>query len=262
MSGSNQLDCRHRSRGIWLVKVPKYLSTKWIQSAGKPEIGRIRVVKPQSPGGKTEVKFCLSNRDDDDDDDEDGGGGDSTSTDVPLEHQFVTGGVSFQAMTAICEDTSNCEDPLNDIGRLSVIGRVVQKAECRPPPSKKYMKMKINHIENVSRPEKLIKTMERAEVKFKPSNQGIIEDRTKRVEKNIRLSRDDLRNLLFQAFEKHQYYRLVDLAKITQQPPNFLKDVLCDIAQYNTMPPHRYTWELKPEYRHYKESSMEQQSSP
>ncbi|CDW57264.1 general transcription factor IIF subunit 2 [Trichuris trichiura] len=252
MSGSNQLDCRHRSRGIWLVKVPKYLSTKWVQSAGRPEIGRIRVVKPQTSGGKTEVKFCLA----------DDGCNAFKTEEIPLEHQFVTSGVSFQAMTAICEDTSNCEDPLNDIGKLSVVGRIVQKAECRPPPSTNYMKMKKTHIENVSKPEKLIKTMERAEVKFKPSNQGTIVERTKRVEKNIRLNRDDLRNLLFQAFEKHQYYRLVDLAKITQQPPNYLKDVLCDIAQYNTMPPHRYTWELKPEYRHYQESSAEPQSSP
>lgn len=30
---------------------------------------------------------------------------------------------------------------------------------------------------------------------------------------------------LFQAFEKHQYYRLVDLQKLTGQPPGYVKEV-------------------------------------
>ena len=37
--------------------------------------------------------------------------------------------------------------------------------------------------------------------------------------KSVRADKDKVRNLLFEAFEKHQYYRLFDLANLTQQPP-------------------------------------------
>lgn len=48
------------------------------------------------------------------------------------------------------------------------------------------------------------------------------------------------------------YFRLVDLQKITNQPANFIKEILLDIATYNTSFPHKSMWELKPEYRNYK----------
>jgi len=65
-------DCRNRGRGVWLVKVkilniariiiclqclhlhicaylqvPKYLSQKWRQKAGAPQVGRLRIIKPR-----------------------------------------------------------------------------------------------------------------------------------------------------------------------------------------------------------------------
>lgn len=46
--------------------------------------------------------------------------------------------------------------------------------------------------------------------------------------------------------------RLVDLQKVTNQPANFIKEILLDIAIYNTSFPHKSMWELKPEYRNYK----------
>ena len=33
----------------------------------------------------------------------------------------------------------------------------------------------------------------------------------------------------------------------------YLKDILKEICNYNMKAPHRNMWELKPEYRHYKE---------
>ncbi len=32
----------------------------------------------------------------------------------------------------------------------------------------------------------------------------------------------------------------------------YLKEILKEICHYNMKAPHRYMWELKPEYRHYK----------
>lgn len=35
----------------------------------------------------------------------------------------------------------------------------------------------------------------------------------------MRADKDLVRQAIFHAFEKHQYYRLVDLQKLTNQPP-------------------------------------------
>lgn len=37
--------------------------------------------------------------------------------------------------------------------------------------------------------------------------------------KAVRADKDKVVSMLFQAFEKHQYYRLIDLQKLTNQPP-------------------------------------------
>lgn len=87
--------------------------------------------------------------------------------------------------------------------------------------------------------------------------------------------------MLFSAFEKHQYYNLKDLVRITNQPvvservefktyhgqqfkfnqtsfvllQGYLKEVLKEVCNYCVKNPHKNMWELKPEYRHYKEEN-------
>lgn len=60
--------------------------------------------------------------------------------------------------------------------------------------------------------------------------------------------------MLFAAFEKYQYYNIKDLVKITRQPITYLKEILKEVCNYNLKNPHKNMWELKPEYRCYKES--------
>lgn len=60
-------------------------------------------------------------------------------------------------------------------------------------------------------------------------------------------------DMLFQAFEKHQYYTLKDLQFITKQSVFVLKAILKDIGDYSKDPAHRQMWELKEEYRHYQQ---------
>ncbi|VDO91887.1 unnamed protein product [Soboliphyme baturini] len=145
----------------------------------------------------------------------------SESTGIPLQHKFLTGNLPFQTLAAVSEDKIAIEHPENDIGSLALEGRVLQKAECQPPPNKKYMDMKVNHIEKISKPEKQIISINRAEVKFKPiarHAEDVTYGKRKGV-KNVRLEKQSLLEILFQAFENHQYYKLVDLARVTQQPP-------------------------------------------
>lgn len=44
-NGSNELDVTNASRGVWLVKVPKYMNTKWQKASPMTEIGRLQINK-------------------------------------------------------------------------------------------------------------------------------------------------------------------------------------------------------------------------
>lgn len=43
--------------------------------------------------------------------------------------------------------------------------------------------------------------------------------------------------------------------QITKQPIVYLKDILKEVCNYNLKNPHKNMWELKPEYRHYKQEA-------
>lgn len=81
-------------------------------------------------------------------------------------------------------------------------------------------------------------------------------ERKKAEGKKARDDKDAVLEMLFAAFEKHQYYNIKDLVKITRQPITYLKEILKDVCNYNYKNPHKNMWELKQEYRHYKEPQV------
>uniref|UniRef100_A0A4W5KMF0 General transcription factor IIF subunit 2 n=1 Tax=Hucho hucho TaxID=62062 RepID=A0A4W5KMF0_9TELE len=55
--GEVDLTGAKQNTGVWLVKVPKYLSQQWAKAAGRGEVGKLRIAKNQ---GKAEVAFTLN----------------------------------------------------------------------------------------------------------------------------------------------------------------------------------------------------------
>lgn len=39
------LDCANAARGVWLVKVPKYISSRWEKAQPMSEVGRLKITK-------------------------------------------------------------------------------------------------------------------------------------------------------------------------------------------------------------------------
>lgn len=279
------VDCDCAKRGVWLVKVPRYLSELWEKNVGH-EVGRL-VIKPangktdlifknnenmvglNSPGLDKEVSASTnvpSNTMPRSLPSSVTGIGSAKSNQatfsIPNEHTFVIGEIKNQSLVILCEDKSGLNENADICsGRLSIEGRVVKRADCRPPQTADYMRMKIKQIEKSSQPKRHVKQMEKAEVKFKPiavhAEMMAREKQKKEGAKTVRADKDIVRQAIFHAFEKHQYYRLIDLQKLTNQPPGFVKEILTEIAIYNTMPPHKSMWELKPEYRSYRTDKTE-----
>ncbi len=52
------LDLNNANRGVWLVKVPKYISDRWESSTDGAELGQLRIAR--RAGQKPNVAFTLS----------------------------------------------------------------------------------------------------------------------------------------------------------------------------------------------------------
>ncbi|GFT32445.1 general transcription factor IIF subunit 2 [Nephila pilipes] len=246
-TAERDLDCSNASRGVWLVKVPKYISSLWEKSQPLSEAGRLKITRN---GGKTDITFSLS---DDMLKNTDG----SVKTDLPKEHRFVISNIAHQTLAVFGyenEENGNDSKP----GKLVLGGHVLQKGECRPLADKRYMDLKRDMILKASQPERQVKQLSKAVTSFKPISDhkhNIEYEQKKKAEgRKARDDKDKVMDMLFAAFEKHQYYNIKDLEKITKQPVPYLKEILKEICNYNAKNPHKSTWELKPEYRHYKAS--------
>lgn len=148
------------------------------------------------------------------------------------------------------------EDPVSETDKLYMVGRIVQRLECRPQADKTYMQLKMESFRSAAQPARKVQSLDRIVQNFKPvsDHKHNIEyrDRKKAEGKKARDDKNAVMDMLFNAFEKHQYYNIKDLVKITNQPIGYLKEILKEVCDYNMKNPHKNMWELKKEYRHYK----------
>lgn len=146
-------------------------------------------------------------------------------------------------------------------------GRIVQKLECRPIADTCYMKLKLESIRKASEPQRRVQPIDKIVQNYKPvkdhahnvspcASYSIIfttfsifqieyRERKKAEGKKARDDKNAVMDMLFHAFEKHQYYNIKDLVKITNQPISYLKEILKDVCDYNMKNPHKNMWELK-----------------
>lgn len=241
--GEVDLTGAKQNTGVWLVKVPKYLSQQWAKASGRGEVGKLRICKKGNQG-KAEVSFTLNEeltviQ-----------GIEDKTVSAPREHPFTMQSVGGQTLAVFTETSSEPKD------KLALEGVVVQRAECRPAVSESYMRLKRLQIEEMSKPARLSQQLDKAVTSnYKPvanhANNLEYERKKKEEGKRARADKQQVLDMLFSAFEKHQYYNIKDLVDITKQPVSYLKEILRDIGIYNVKGTHKNTWELKPEYRHY-----------
>jgi len=253
------LDLANSVRGVWLVKVPKYISDRWEKAAANTEVGKLRIRKVN--GAKPEVNFTLSDavcapvaglseenkmelvRNS------------STYQEIPKEHKFRVSSIAAQTLGVFSHTLGDSEKSVVD--KLSVEGKVVQRAECCPNNSSLYAAIKKEALTKAGEPKRMVKQLDKhVTTSFKPvANHAtnLAHERQKKAEgKKMRDDKDKVQEILFALFEKHQFYNIKDLATETRQPMAYLKQILKEVCNYSVKPPHRNMWELKPEYRHYK----------
>lgn len=145
--------------------------------------------------------------------------------------------------------------------KLSLEGKVVQRAECRPINDRTYMSLKKDSIRRAIEPKRKTQQLKAPVKAYLPTSNhasNVAYEKNKKAEgKKSRDDKEIVMEKLFALFEKHQYYKINDLVKATKQPVPYLKQILSEICDYNVKNPHRNMWELKAEYRHYKKPEEE-----
>ena len=280
-TSDKDLDLSNCNRGVWLVKVPKYIADRWESVQPNSTVGKIKISK--RPGTKPLVTFSL--------DDEivaerqgsegnrsqnaDGGSGflgiskiSTTQQQIPKEHKFVVSNVASQHLAIFSHTAGIPAGPTSPLppcpDKLSLEGKVVQRAECRPISNTDQMYMKLKREALLKPVEIARKTVQISKVvnSYKPVSKHVAniryDERKKAEGKKSRDDKDKVQETLFALFEKHQYYNIKDLVRETRQPVTYLKTILNEVCNYNMKNPHKNMWELKPEYRHYKNDSDEE----
>lgn len=235
------VDCTNSKDKLWLVKVPKYLGQKWLESPSM-EVGKLSIKRFDR---STEVSFKLnemlantSNARD--------------QSKTPTDHKMILSAPSRSETLGVL---SRCKDE-SDREVRKIEGSIVQNAVCQPSMmNSAYNDLKRREFKGYTQTKRAI-VLDQKELPttFKP--RAVHEERREQLNSNKdgrknRMEPDALKERLFQLFEKHQYYTLKDLGSLTNQPMQFLKETLREIAVYNTKASVKNKWELKEEYRYY-----------
>lgn len=243
-SSSTKVDCTRAGQNVWLVKVPKYIADVWDKTDSSGIVGSLRIPMNSAPNNVSfQLAEHLTKL------------GDLKDIDIPQQHKFVMSDV--RQSWGVFSETAPDEDEGSDArDKIAFEGKLSKRADCRPIGDANYMLMKKKAIEKALQPKRQVKQLKEIVNVYKPvnSHQVITEPEKRRKEENkrVRAERDEVLETLYSAFEKHQFYTLKDLVNITQQPVVHLKGILRDVCIYNLKNPHKNTYELKPEYRHYK----------
>lgn len=261
------VDVSRASSGVWLVKMPKYLSqilNDHADVAPNGEVGRLvkrtlqtgkGAASTVASGPKTqEVAFCLSDQVMDRLKEQ------SKSKDFqmpPREHRFwfelhlrgeeqdcsnhsspsslsnVSDGV---LRTVYTRTLDNPHVPASE--QISFVGKVIQRAEVRPVENEQYMSMKRKHFEVSQEPTRKAQMIEKKRSIYLPKRDHeenkLRQKQKKEMGKRIRSSEEDVLNVIFRAFGKNQFIAMAGLEAITQQPKNFLQQLLKRYCNYNS----------------------------
>ena len=270
------VDITNANRRVWLVRIPEYLAERLAEidderdpenlqadeddfagnsfrknaaekNAGV-EIGAVRVVfGTGETAGQVNVQLAPN----------------GPCGDLPLEYQLQLNRCE-QSMYVFAAEDGECAstgiDPYHanpNAHAIAVEGRVEYECNLKPVLNDAYRQVMRRREENANRPKRTIRVLEESErhqIGLIPHvrEQDLLARRKMRFEPDLRrerLPREEVTDILFRAFERTTHWSFKALVDHTKQPSSFLKEILNDIAIYNTRGPYKNFYELKSEYK-------------
>ena len=230
-----------KAPAAFLVKLPTYMEEAFFNGPPGQEIGKLKFYldKSKKPVFTFNKEYQKENN--------------------PNEHEFIEDPLTDAKMFIFSEEkipsssTHNQPAPITG-GDLAIEGKVLKRCAMKPVMNDNYLRWKRRKFEKENIPEKQVIQIDNVVQNFKPRTNTDFNNRKLKKEegKNFRADKDQVLEQLFSIFQKHQYYKLQDLVSLTKQPVGYLKDILKEICNANISGVHKGTYELKSQFRHYK----------
>jgi len=179
------------------------------------------------------------------------GKGSASDNKLPREHEFTFHGASDQKLIIISK-TKHLEH--TEVRKIE--GQVAKRAQLKPPRNKIYDQFKSKRIQITNTPKMVVQkvTLREARTAQKHKDQQVMENERNQTGSATRtaprMEEGKLMEVVLDLFQKHEYYHINDLIKITLQPQKALREVLDQIGQQNKNPDHKHKWELKDDYKY------------
>jgi transcription initiation factor TFIIF subunit beta len=231
---ATSVDLGNAERKVWLVKMPDFVYNKLIDlEGGEVEVGSVRIYN-SVPEGSPRVLIRL-----------DQGG---PCGNLPSEYELKVSKAQ-QQMYMFSEDDNN--------EAKSIEGKVEQECQMKPMLNQGYRQMLYSRTQEANMP---ARSVQYVDAFASPVGLGLpqyvnenvlIERFNKRGSSDLRRERlphGELLNLLFHQFERQPHLSLQQLIDLTHQPVQYLKEVLSEIAIYNTRGPFKNFYEVRPEF--------------
>ncbi|KAJ7957814.1 transcription initiation factor IIF subunit beta-like [Quillaja saponaria] len=245
-SGSNggNLETSKAERSVWLMKCPPVVAKSWQSqppSRPHPVAKVVLSLDPLCADDPSALQFSMEMTDTE-------GGNLPKSYSLNMFKDFVPmcifseanqGKVVMEGKVEHKFDMKPHGENIEDYGRL-----------CRERTNKSMIKNRqIQVIDNdrgvYMRPMPGMVGLISSTSKEKRKTQPVKQSDTKRT----RRDRNQLQDIMFKLFERQPNWALKQLIQETDQPAQFLKEILNELCVYNKRGANQGTYELKPEYK-------------
>ncbi|TBU13014.1 subunit beta of transcription initiation factor IIF [Hamiltosporidium tvaerminnensis] len=233
-----RLETKNSEITVWLVKVPNFLAERLHELEGDIDIGELEITsatenEPASVNIKFSEKVC----------------GSGFPTSFHLDRSEVD---KQMYMLKSEKDTSGIE------------GKVTTECFVRPVINEEYILYRKPRNEITSGPKRMTQVIDfnkDGRIGERIGSISELETMARKRKKMLmdkkreRLDKSHVMDMLFNAFEKHKFWTVKDLADFTGQPVAYIQELISEIGMLNKKD-HKNTYELKPEYSYGRDESQ------
>ncbi|URD81575.1 Transcription initiation factor IIF [Musa troglodytarum] len=247
------LETGRAERSVWLMKCPPVVSRSWQSSSASadssnpnPVVAKVVLsLDPLRPDGPSSLQFKMEMAQTD-------------SGNTPKSYTLNM----FKDFVPMCVFSESNQ------GKFSLEGKVEHKFDMEPHSENfgdygKLCRERTNKAMIKTRQVQVIDNDHGVLMRPMPGMVGLVPSGSKDKKKltptkgsdakRTRRDRRELENIIFKLFERQPNWALKQLVQETDQPEQFLKEILNDLCVYNKRGPNQGTHELKPEYKKFSE---------
>lgn len=241
-SGKDNLETAKADRSVWLMKCPLMVAKSWQNHASSQDSQPVaKVILSLDPLQSDSMQFTME----------------TANTESPNRPKSYSLNM-FKDFVPMCVFSESNQ------GKVAMEGKVEHKFDMKPHEKNmeeygRLCRERTNKSMIKNRQIQVIDNDHGVHMRPMPGMVGLISSNSKDKKKaqpvkqtevkRTRRDRGELEDIMFKLFERQPNWALKQLVQETDQPAQFLKEILNELCVYNKRGTNQGTYELKPEYK-------------